>query len=294
MLPFILVGLGSYLIGSADDSKVFAKGGSIKYPENGTPEWHQLQIAKKTINMTDAMAGVMGGMNREEAKKILDKYKIKYSEGGAIKNQYHGKTATQVWNEWTPEQRRHFLSDHRDAVGTDYNLHIIEESASKLPSFVLKEIERHITRGQYAEGGTIDVDNPSWYQYDKPELKERTKKRLQEMADLGMEEVGVGQFGVKGIVSGLYIEMVWSLNDKGFNDYLKWVKEAVEEYNANLKPEIIQVGDFFIVKNIDGNGGSFATMYGGGLPYYVTNREDVVLYKADSVDDAKSWIKERQ
>ena len=47
----------------------------MKKPEKGTPAWHQLQIAKKTLNMTPAMAEVMGGMTIDEAKKIVDKYK---------------------------------------------------------------------------------------------------------------------------------------------------------------------------------------------------------------------------
>ena len=49
-----------------------------KVPEKNSPEWHQIQIAKKTMKMTDVGASVMGGMNKSDAKKILDKYKIKY------------------------------------------------------------------------------------------------------------------------------------------------------------------------------------------------------------------------
>lgn len=49
----------------------------IKLPEKGTPEWHQLQVAYKTIRMPDAMVGVMGGMNKEEAWEILNKYGFK-------------------------------------------------------------------------------------------------------------------------------------------------------------------------------------------------------------------------
>lgn len=47
---------------------------------NDPATWHQIQIAKKTIRMPSAMAGVMGGMSKEEAKAILDKRGIKYSE----------------------------------------------------------------------------------------------------------------------------------------------------------------------------------------------------------------------
>lgn len=36
---------------------------------------HQLEIAKKTIKMPEAIVGVMGGMTKEEAKKILEQHK---------------------------------------------------------------------------------------------------------------------------------------------------------------------------------------------------------------------------
>jgi hypothetical protein len=44
---------------------------------NDPPTWHQIQIAKKTLRMPDAMAGVMGGMTKKEAVQILIKNNIK-------------------------------------------------------------------------------------------------------------------------------------------------------------------------------------------------------------------------
>lgn len=35
---------------------------------------HQITIAKSTLKMPDAILGVMGGMTKEEARKILLKY----------------------------------------------------------------------------------------------------------------------------------------------------------------------------------------------------------------------------
>jgi len=42
-----------------------------------TPEEHQLKIAKDTLKMTDAMAKIMGGMTKEEAKRIIEKFSKK-------------------------------------------------------------------------------------------------------------------------------------------------------------------------------------------------------------------------
>lgn len=73
----------------------------------------------------------------------------------------------------------------------------------------------------------FDINDNDLYEYGKPELKERTKQRLTEIADCGMVEVGYGQFGYKGIMSGLYIEKVWSYSDDDFNDYMDWAKKLI-------------------------------------------------------------------
>ncbi len=45
-------------------------------PQKGSPEWHQLKIAIKTLQMNDAMAGVMGGPSKDEARQTLLAYGI--------------------------------------------------------------------------------------------------------------------------------------------------------------------------------------------------------------------------
>jgi len=72
----------------SDRYKSLAKGGKT-LPARNSPEWHQLQIAKKTMQYDAGVASLMGGMTREEAKKILDTYGIKYAKGGRT---------------WTPSQ----------------------------------------------------------------------------------------------------------------------------------------------------------------------------------------------
>lgn len=37
------------------------------------PEKHQLKIAEDTLRMSDAMARIMGGMTKDEAKEIITK-----------------------------------------------------------------------------------------------------------------------------------------------------------------------------------------------------------------------------
>ena len=55
-----------------------AKGGNPHNPGRLTvPEQHQLKIARDTLRMPDAMAGVMGGPTKEEAREIIKRLKSK-------------------------------------------------------------------------------------------------------------------------------------------------------------------------------------------------------------------------
>ena len=47
-----------------------------KLPEKGTPAWHELQVAKKTMKTIPAMRDMLGGPGEEHARKILKKYGI--------------------------------------------------------------------------------------------------------------------------------------------------------------------------------------------------------------------------
>ena len=73
------------------------------------------------------------------------------------------------------------------------------------------------------------VDRRDLYLYKRPDKEEETRKRLTEIQELGMTECGVAQFGIEGVMSGLYIEIVWSYSDKDFNEYMDWVKEMINK-----------------------------------------------------------------
>lgn len=81
----------------------------------------------------------------------------------------------------------------------------------------------------------FNIERKDLYEFGKPELKERTKQRLTEIAELEMEEVGIAEFGYKGIMSGLYIEKVWSYSDEDFKDYMDWTKELISSKITDAK-----------------------------------------------------------
>lgn len=81
----------------------------------------------------------------------------------------------------------------------------------------------------------IDIDRQDFYEFGKPELKERTKNRLTTLRDSGIVEVGTAEFGFNGITSGLFIEKVWSLEDGDFESYLSWMKNCKAKAKAKGK-----------------------------------------------------------
>ena len=80
------------------------------------------------------------------------------ADGGSIPNNYKGKKPEQVWNEWTAEQKRHFVEDHEDQLrktggDTLTLLKLSKKSYDDLPLYVSNALIEHVTTGQYAEGG---------------------------------------------------------------------------------------------------------------------------------------------
>lgn len=72
----------------------------------------------------------------------------------------------------------------------------------------------------------FDVDRQDFYEHGcSDEKKQRTRKRLVQLAKLGFKEVGVAEFGIPGVVSGIYIESVWFQDNHKWNDKIAWMKK---------------------------------------------------------------------
>ncbi len=73
--------------------------------------------------------------------------KIAYAKGG-----YVGKSAEQVWDSWTVEQRVHFLNDHFKSTPPKEVLAEAKKSFDKIEQDDQYEIEHYIPKGQYDNG----------------------------------------------------------------------------------------------------------------------------------------------
>jgi hypothetical protein len=80
----------------------------------------------------------------------------KMALGGGIPNNYLGKGADEVWSDWTETQRMHFLLDHQI-----FELHPskVMISFKELPPKVRIALIEHISEGQYAGGGGVDMND---------------------------------------------------------------------------------------------------------------------------------------
>jgi len=94
------------------------------------------------------------------------------AKGGSIPNNYEGKTAEEVWDSWTIDQKNHFLSDHKSVI--EYFIEIdpkvkigtsissvwskhseLSKKYNRLTKYTKDALIEHIFDGQYANGGMM-------------------------------------------------------------------------------------------------------------------------------------------
>lgn len=92
-----------------------------------------------------------------------------YKDGGAIENQYEGKTPEQIWNMLSVYQRYHFLHDHKKEIeSTPASVEKATKTAYKfLPQKMKSSFKNHIEMGQYARGGGVRKVGNREYSYGR-------------------------------------------------------------------------------------------------------------------------------
>ena len=87
-----------------------------------------------------------------------------FKDGGAIKNQYAGRTPRDIWNSLSIRQRMHFLHDHEEEILEDKKLRyftdndlveLIHSDWFELDDDVKNAFADHTSRGEYATGGLM-------------------------------------------------------------------------------------------------------------------------------------------
>ena len=142
-------------------NKDIKAGDEIEVTKSFKPRFSNTYLSKgricKMTDRTDAdglrIIEGKGGYHyivREDDESCLQKI-----SGGKIKNQYEGKAAKQVWDEWTTEQREHFLTDHKiNPVSDEEELkHWAEKEYKHLTSDITDKLSKHVGEGSYSKGG---------------------------------------------------------------------------------------------------------------------------------------------
>lgn len=91
-------------------------------------------------------------------------------------------------------------------------------------SFEAERIENEVRK--------FNISRPDLYETVNRVSNQRTRKRLIEIADLGLEEIRQGQFGIKETISGLYIETIWHCSDEEWENHIEWIKSRIYHKNA--------------------------------------------------------------
>jgi antirestriction protein len=166
----------SYMITESfgNPAQHFAKGGGVRKVGNREYSYGR--------NWTNDHRHVNKGEEHEVNYTRKGKFLGIFKEGGAIKNQYAGKSADDVWKDWSYDQKYHFLSDHREKIGFEEDLYneskrttkqkkssmgtdvgfmyididkIINTKYTELPKYVKFALLDHVRTGQYNKGGAV-------------------------------------------------------------------------------------------------------------------------------------------
>lgn len=81
-----------------------------------------------------------------------------YEKGGAIPNNYEGKTPREIFDSWTTRQKEHFFTDHEDFLKDESFSDVRKAKYAELTDNVKNRFNIHISEGQYAKGGSIKQD----------------------------------------------------------------------------------------------------------------------------------------
>ena len=97
-----------------------------------------------------------------------------FKDGGAIKNQYDGRTPEDIWNNLSRGQRSHFLYDHMDEIQEYKDFRIspsqirvaINSDWYSLDKDIKNRFSNHVREGQYATGGMMPKPSTSKHRND--------------------------------------------------------------------------------------------------------------------------------
>ena len=207
-------------------------------------------IGNSISRTIEAMKG--GNFTVSDAQKDL----LSGERKGSIMNQYEGKTAEQVWGEWTVGQRLHFLNDHSSEIKSEVPIHkkpLTTYSRSEykdIPKDVQEYVQFHISEGQYEHGGEIyksgrvkELKVGQVFELPNGEIIEIKRLFIENIDEDWVEftrDGKVSESKVKAIIQFLNNWKGKLIDHKEFErggdlEQIKYLKRRIEEVNAEIK-----------------------------------------------------------
>lgn len=131
-------------------------------------------------------------LSREEAMRVVNSYPnsntsmVVFYEmaqrGTKIENQYKGRIAKDIWESWSIDQRRNFISDHvykitelakvlKEKLNKDLFFYTNTGFFENLPKSIQREISYHVHEGEYKSGGKTPSNKTRYKSVDTRNLK---------------------------------------------------------------------------------------------------------------------------
>jgi len=144
-------------------------------------------------------------INKDEEHEVTYNRKGKFlgifKEGGAIKNQYAGRTPEDVWDNLTIPQKYHFIEDHLEEIKEVKNIRklsandVEKNEWSSLDNDIKRIFTYHVKQGEYNKGGAltnerlhVNHDEDYEVRYSKPRPKRKGYKGARKFMAGGMND----------------------------------------------------------------------------------------------------------
>jgi hypothetical protein len=168
-------------------ANMLKKGGDLSKSATYFPKRDVVSVKLKNGEVVHPANGYWVGITPKMVRTQFEESAFEYKAGGVIKNQYEGKSAEKVWEQWNESQRSHFLLDHSELLDKDRmenNLgysRIVQKDKkySELTPHTQSVLEAHVEKGQYEDGGFTNKDGIKVRSVAKPE-KELSEKEWME------------------------------------------------------------------------------------------------------------------
>ena len=235
--------------------------------------WDKLKVKPEWLSISDIWE-----YERKMKMRLDADTDTEYASGGSIPNVYEGKTAEEVWDEWTVAQREHFLRDHNEDMG--FTSYVKYDAISRMSwgelyrndwIKVMTAVKLHVKEGSYEKGGALYTSHKEPLKY-LDAMGAKVHSNLPHTTKNGIDFY-IGYKGDKAIVVAFIEdennyeltkedarEMAESAKTKGVETVEFYTNYGVEMHSRHEKPSDLGFDKIHKVQHEFANGGKTGTL----------------------------------